>query len=173
MTILLRSWNRGWCNELYTAAHERWQDLYVPHPIEHHNDPTFNKHVDESRFRELDVGVKALDEIKTGAQSLIGYDSKMISVGVVRWDEGTFMKSHRDNPPGWEDRDIALIVYLNQDFAGGHFMGLGYNHQPGQGDVIYFDCTDPDTGEGAMHGVSKITQGVRYTFNCWFSQNSC
>lgn len=172
MTILLRNWNRVSCEKLYQYADKHWDELYEDHPIEHHNDPTFNKHVDESKFSD----VSALARISEDVYDLVGelfdlYNYKdgyeKVSGGVVRWNPGSFMKPHIDNPPGWDDREYAAIVYLNDGFQGGRFQGLGFDHYPDQGDVIIFECNN------ARHGVTEITSGTRYTYSCWFRKNNC
>jgi predicted 2-oxoglutarate/Fe(II)-dependent dioxygenase YbiX len=82
------------------------------------------------------------------------------------------MKAHIDNPDGWGDRDVASIVYLNsaEQWQGGVFRmtNTDFELQPTAGDLLIFDCI----GEEARHEVTPVTNGVRYTFSCWYQKNS-
>ena len=167
MITLLHNWNREWCEQTFQEAHSNWNNLYVPHPIPHHNDPTFNKHVDVDRFKPHGYYLRnlILDLHKT-METVATEPLEQVSAGVVRWDPGTFMKPHVDNPAGWF-RDYAAIVYLNDDFEGGtfEFTDLELEIKPKQGHCLMFSC------DGQRHGVKAITSGVRYTLSCWYQKN--
>jgi len=85
---------------------------------------------------------------------------------VVRWPEGIDQRPHADSeypdgtphPYAW--RNYASIVYLNDDFEGGqiYFPDLGLAPPIRPGMLVFF----PGTLD-YLHGVSRITRGVRYT----------
>ena len=169
MITLLHNWNRESCEQVFQEAHSNWEILYEPHPIPHHNDPTFNKHVDIDRFRVCVLNQeplrKLLLDLNQTIEMFAGHPLKQISAGVVRWDPGTFMAPHVDNPAGWF-RDYAAIVYLNDNFEGGvfEFTNLELQIKPKQGHALMFSC------DQQRHGVSEITAGVRYTLSCWYQK---
>ncbi len=91
---------------------------------------------------------------------------------LVRWDEGQELTPHADNiepdgrPNGTPHRSFSSLVYLNDDYSGGHtfFPGLGLGIVPKPGRLVAFG-----SGCDYVHGVTKITQGVRHTYAGWFT----
>ena len=86
---------------------------------------------------------------------------------VVRWTEGYELTPHADhcNPDGSDHpfpwRDYGTVTFLNDNFEGGvlHYPnqdGLEVPAQPGY-TAIHTGGVD------CLHGVTKITKGVRYT----------
>ena len=58
---------------------------------------------------------------------------------------------------------LSSIIYLNNDFEGGHtFFEDGTAFAPATGRIIFFD------GKYYHHGVSEIKKKVRYTVASWF-----
>ncbi len=55
---------------------------------------------------------------------------------------------------------------MNDDYSGGHtfFPGLGLGIVPKPGRLVAFG-----SGCDYVHGVTKITQGVRHTYAGWFT----
>jgi predicted 2-oxoglutarate/Fe(II)-dependent dioxygenase YbiX len=85
---------------------------------------------------------------------------------IVRWPEGFEQQPHADseNPNGvpheFHWRRYASLIYLNDDFEGGqiYFPKLNLTPTIKPGMLVYF----PGTLE-YLHGVSKVTRGVRFT----------
>ena len=58
---------------------------------------------------------------------------------------------------------LSSIIYLNNDFEGGHtFFEDGTAFAPATGRIIFFD------GKYYHHGVSEIKKKDRYTVASWF-----
>lgn len=94
---------------------------------------------------------------------------------LVRWHEGLELTPHVDNmePDGRPNntchRSFASICYLNDDYEGGetYFPGHGVRIKPTPGALIVFGA-----GLEYVHGVSRITRGMRYTYAGWFTHES-
>lgn len=102
-------------------------------------------------------------------KSIVNNDKEIYieHLSMARWPSGYELLPHADaeNPPDhprhefyW--RDFACITFLNNDFEGGnlYFPDLNIEITPIPGRSICF----PGTMD-YLHGVKKITQGVRYT----------
>ena len=114
------------CTALRNQVHSVWFDLYEDHPIEHHNDTAYNKWIDHSKFEDH-TEIKVLidrfcNALALKASGLIGEPAEWICKGITRWDPGTSMNPHIDAEPGWEDRELAAMIYLNSDFTGGEYI---------------------------------------------------
>jgi predicted 2-oxoglutarate/Fe(II)-dependent dioxygenase YbiX len=91
---------------------------------------------------------------------------------IVRWEAGMEMKPHADNmmPDGSPNysshRDFTSIIYLNDDFEGGHTFFPSQNARvaPKAGSLVLFGA-----GYEFVHGVTKVTAGKRYIYSGWFS----
>ena len=96
-------------------------------------------------------------------------------VHLVIWPKGSSMPEHMDNchpNPGeahrtpW--REIAAVVYLNDDYEGGHtvFPKHGVTVAPRRGYLTAFpaDRSHP-------HAVGKVGKGVRYTLAMWLTRD--
>ena len=91
-------------------------------------------------------------------------DFDMGKTHIARFEEGRGMHEHFDST---KPNDIATIVYLNDDYAGGdiYFPEYDISIKPEAGDLVSF----PDT-PNFVHGVRPITSGIRYTAPRWFTQ---
>ncbi|MEK7660656.1 MAG: 2OG-Fe(II) oxygenase [Pseudomonadota bacterium] len=93
---------------------------------------------------------------------------------LVRWHAGLEMKPHADNlksdgsPNATSHRTYSSILYLNDDYEGGHtyYPGLGVRIAPKAGSLLLFGA-----GYEHVHGVTKITSGLRYTYSGWFTDD--
>lgn len=91
---------------------------------------------------------------------------------LVRWRPGDDQAPHADceepdgrpNQSPW--RAFASIIYLNDEFEGGeiHFPKLGLKPPIKPGMLAYFPST-----RDYLHGVTKITSGMRYTHSCFYT----
>jgi hypothetical protein len=93
---------------------------------------------------------------------------------LVVWYSGDSMGLHADNfdciggKPYTDDlyfRKISCLIYLNDNFEGGEtFFENGNIIKPKKGMLAMFpsNCTH-------MHGVTRITNGTRYTMPMWLT----
>lgn len=92
---------------------------------------------------------------------------------VLRYEAGGLYGPHADsdhfNPAAgvWQkvlDRDVSLLLYLNQDFTGGEleFAQFNYRYRPQAGDLLLF----PSHGHYA-HQALPVLNGVRYAIVSW------
>jgi hypothetical protein len=82
---------------------------------------------------------------------------------IAKFLPGNGMHEHFDSS---RPKDIATILYLNQDYLGGDIYFPKYNisFKPEPGDLLCF----PDNPD-FVHGVKPIEDGVRYTTPRWFT----
>lgn len=95
---------------------------------------------------------------------------------LTRWESGRDMTPHSDN--SWPDGDQkdhptsfrtwSAIYYINDDYEGGeiYFPGLDWHFKPEANTLLIFP-----SNEKYIHGVNKITEGERYTFAIWYTQD--
>ncbi|MGI9293584.1 MAG: 2OG-Fe(II) oxygenase, partial [Pseudomonadales bacterium] len=67
----------------------------------------------------------------------------------------------------WEkvlDRDLSLLLYLNNDFSGGNlvFTKFNYHYQPQKGDLLVFP-----SDHRYEHRAEQVTAGTRYAVVSW------
>ena len=64
------------------------------------------------------------------------------------------------------DRDISILVYLNDDFEGGEltFNHLNYTYRPVAGDLVMFPSKNL-----FMHQAEPVTRGTKYALVSWAS----
>lgn len=62
------------------------------------------------------------------------------------------------------DRDLSLLVYLNDDYSGGElrFNRLNYVYQPAAGDLVLFPSNNT-----FMHQAEQVTRGTKYAIVSW------
>ena len=74
--------------------------------------------------------------------------------GVVRWPSGTFMRPHIDpHRPNQEPDLFAAVLYLNDDFDGGHTCFNECEIKPETGKLLIFSNSIYE------HSVSKVVNG--------------
>jgi hypothetical protein len=91
---------------------------------------------------------------------------------VVRWHEGQELTPHADNlepdgrPNATPHRAFSSLIYLNDDYGGGetYFPGHGVRLTPEAGALVLFGA-----GPQYVHGVTRVTRGLRYTNAGWFT----
>jgi hypothetical protein len=97
------------------------------------------------------------------------------TIHIVRWFDGMEQPPHADaanadgsnHPLEW--RDFGAIIYLNDDYSGGHTYYPNHNFEiipePGKLAIHPSDLNH-------LHGVSKISGGIRYTLpSFWTKEN--
>lgn len=84
---------------------------------------------------------------------------------IVRWGEGDEMPAHTDlgQHNEFPNRKYAAVIFLSDQFDGGetYFPTLGAEVRCSRGTAMLFP------GGTLMHGVKKITKGLRYTAISW------
>ena len=94
---------------------------------------------------------------------------------LMRYREGGYYLRHADsqnmNPDtkGWNkviDRDISMLIYLNNEFEGGElsFYRLNYQIRPRAGAVVLFP-----SDHRFLHQAETVKKGVRYAIVSWAS----
>lgn len=92
---------------------------------------------------------------------------------VLRYGPGQHYGTHADNchrerhENHWTkkaDRDVSLLIYLNQAFTGGglHFEKFRYTYQPRMGDLLMFPSDNR-----YKHGAMPVESGLRYVAVSW------
>jgi len=83
---------------------------------------------------------------------------------IAKFLPGDGMHEHYDSS---RPKDIATILYLNDDYVGGDIYFPKYNisFKPEPGDLLTF----PDNPD-FVHGVKAIEDGTRYTTPRWFTR---
>ena len=85
-------------------------------------------------------------------------------VGVVRWPVGTFMKPHVDDNNVHNPDVFAAMLYLNDDFEGGHTLFEQYDIKPEVGKLIVFSNSQ------LLHYVSKVEDRERFVLSFWYKR---
>lgn len=89
------------------------------------------------------------------------------SLHLVRWTEGYELRPHADSeePDGKQHqfywRDFGTVTFLNEDFEGGVLYYPNKENLQVPAKTGYSAIHDGTMN--CLHGVSKITKGVRYT----------
>ena len=115
--------------------------------------------------REL---IKKLIHINYNAEIPLYSDT----LNFIRWPEGYELYLHADNinpnghPHNFPYREFASVIYLNDDYNGGQMYFPQWEFEPEMkpGSV----CIAP-AGLDYMHGVKKISDGVRYTISSFYT----
>ena len=79
------------------------------------------------------------DEVVTRVNSIcknFDSDANLDYVGVVRWPIGTFMKPHVDDNNVHNPDMFAAMLYLNNNFSGGHTCFENFEVKPEPGKLI-------------------------------------
>ena len=96
-------------------------------------------------------------------------------IAFLRYGVGGFYKLHCDGEALWRsgdqlewrrntNRDISLVIFLNQDFFGGLlvFPEQGIAVPPAAGTLVAFPSS-----HHFMHGVTPVTEGERFSLVSW------
>lgn len=82
---------------------------------------------------------------------------------IIRWPSETFMKPHYDNSYQDNPDVFASILYLNDDFGGGHTCFEEFEIKPKTGKLVIF------SNSKYLHHVSKVEGGERFVLSLWYS----
>ena len=92
---------------------------------------------------------------------------------ILRYQAGGFYLRHADScqveraSNNWykvRDRDLSLLIYLNEDFTGGglSFVNFNYHFRPHTGDLLVFPSDNR-----YEHQAEIVRSGVRYVIASW------
>ena len=92
---------------------------------------------------------------------------------LLRYSPGGYFVKHADSelriPARKEfmknvDRDISILLYLNDDFDGGHlkFHHFNYTYKPSAGDLLYFP-----SDHRYEHEATELETGLRFVVVSW------
>ena len=83
----------------------------------------------------------------------------------MRWPVGTFMKPHIDpHRPDQEPDLFAAVLYLNDDYIGGHTGFEECEVKPETGKLLVF------SNSIYKHHVTKIKGVERFALNIWYNR---
>jgi len=81
-----------------------------------------------------------------------------------KYSKNDFLNYHIDSAEINIGGTITVVLELCDDFEGGEFCykvdDIEYKFEKGKGSLYIFDSN-------TLHKVNKITNGVRYSINCW------
>ncbi len=86
-------------------------------------------------------------------------------MGVVRWPVGTFMKPHLDDNNKHNPDIFAAMLYLNDDYSGGHTCFEHMEVKPEVGKLIIF------SNAHYLHYVSKVEDSERFVLSFWYNKS--
>jgi len=92
---------------------------------------------------------------------------------ILRYSPGGFYRMHADSEhfddaaDRWYkvwDRDVSLLLYINDDYEGGEvlFKLFNYRFRPGKGDLVVFP-----SDHRYMHAACPVKAGTRYAIVTW------
>lgn len=92
---------------------------------------------------------------------------------ILRYTRGSHYRLHADSERylkdrgAWQktiDRDVSLLLYLNDDFTGGDlsFFAMNYVFRPQTGDLLFFP-----SDHRYAHIAHEVTGGKRYVVVSW------
>lgn len=93
--------------------------------------------------------------------------SKILELTLLKYEEGGFYKPHVDS--GAVHREVSAIVFLNNDYEGGHLQFFEPNHK----DLIL--DIKPEIGKVVLwpsnflfpHQATPVTKGTRFVLVSW------
>lgn len=102
---------------------------------------------------------------------------KVLGTKVMKYEVGDFVLEHRDRTgmlhsdcyePGLDLRSKDLmIIPLNDDYEGGKLTVEGVEIPQKVGSLIQIPQPEGDINARPKHGVSKVTEGTRYSLVFW------
>ena len=81
-------------------------------------------------------------------------------INVTVYEPGGYLRMHNDLRS-----EHTIVINLNNNYKGGKFLIDSKKISLDTGDTLVFD------GGKIEHGVEKVSQGIRYSLNFWFTAN--
>jgi predicted 2-oxoglutarate/Fe(II)-dependent dioxygenase YbiX len=99
------------------------------------------------------------------------FDTYHESIGLLKYAEGERYDWHCDAPEELDatgqcdatSRLISVVVYLNDDFEGGHTEMLGRKYRPQKGKALIFP-----SNWNYPHRACPVTKGTKYALVTWY-----
>ena len=114
----------------------------------------------EDFFRQV------VDKVTTVCKSLDDR-ANLDYAGVARWPVGTFKEPHYDDSARDHIFDIfAVLIYLNDDFNGGHTGFENFEIVPKTGQLCIFSNSQ------YKHHVTEVKDAERFVLSFWYN-NDC
>ena len=149
------------CTELIKLCKD-----YKPSPIYNKNSGVYLKHSrrisEQSKFSDLEKVKKIL------LPKLKEYNIWDLpdTTHIIRYNEGSYFKRHKDRGGPFENRKYTLIIQLSniEDYEGADLIVHNSKASKQIGNLILFDS-------GIQHEVTELTKGKRYVLVSWITDN--
>lgn len=88
------------------------------------------------------------------------------TIDLIRWEDGKEMPPHRDAMDVYMYRDWGSVLYLNDDYEGGHtyYPELNIDVKPKAGSLVVHEGN-------ALHGVKPVEGNTRYTIASFWTKD--
>ena len=88
------------------------------------------------------------------------------TIDLVRWQDGKELTPHRDAMDIYMYRDWGSVLYLNDDYGGGHtyYPELNIDVKPKTGTLVVHEGN-------ALHGVKPVEGNTRYTIASFWTKD--
>ncbi len=160
------------CRHLIAAAHGRLAPSLVVDPATRTARPDPVRRAQAMSFGPLDqdLVVSAVGERIAAASGTRVAAAEPLAV--LAYPPGGEYRPHLDTVPGLANqRAVTVLVYLNDDFAGGatDFPDADLSVVPRTGDAIVFRVADAEGRPlaGSRHAGAPVTRGVKYLASRW------
>ncbi len=127
---------------------------------------TIPKHKYQS-VETIKLALSVHQKIKEFVSKSFNIECYADQIGIVRWPPNSFQMVHVDEVPELS-RVAGCVVYLNDDYEGGHTFYPYYDreHTPKTGAIF---AHNPNHSH--LHGVTKILGNTRYTISSTWTRN--
>jgi predicted 2-oxoglutarate/Fe(II)-dependent dioxygenase YbiX len=176
--ILLRGWlSAEACDDLVSRLEKQprgWLTVIDRKTGKEHLDPmrvTERVRLDGMSPEVIDLVRKAFADV---AEPMMKCQIDwFISPNILRYSVGGHFRGHADSEVMdretglWRrliDRDVSMLIYLNDGFQGGNitFTKFNFTHHPKKGDLLIFP-----SDQRYAHRAEPVTSGVRYSVVSW------
>ncbi len=121
----------------------------------------YDNNIDQT-YQYSNTNPLKIEPNKHSEQIKIDFDIKLKldNFEIVKREKGSFMDNHYD-----EGDDVAFILYLNDDYEGGHTVIENETTiVPKKGRILVF------SNGKLLHKVTTVKQGTRYVLAGWFTK---
>ena len=150
----------GECEELIELSKSNKEEL--PYGSESRGGDTYLTTLDGISFEKEKNSV--VDKVTNLCKT---FDDRVIIdyAAVVRWPVGTFMRPHIDPSRSDQEPDLfAAVLYLNDDYTGGHTAFEDYEVKPETGKLLVF------SNSIYKHHVTEVEGTERFVLSIWYNR---
>lgn len=180
MFIIPNAISKATCEEIVNIGQvndREWLTMRAPDPnsnslieVKDQNRVTQGVKLGSSRQKIIQLVKDAFLRIEPlGDIKMLWYEEP----GLLRYTPGGHYFRHADAErfnsatQHWErvlDRDLSLLMYVNEDYEGGRisFLNFNFRYKPKSGDLIVFP-----SDHRFLHEAERVTKGVRYAIVSW------